>query len=254
MRIPHYIKSITFLLFLTFIAGCTKDQKPDAQQLVNESIEAHGGKKFDQMAVSFKFRDKQYRALRDNGAFVYSRSFTDSTGQQVHDVLRNSGFEREINGTPVELNEKKTAAYSASVNSVIYFALLPYFLNDDAVLKQYLGETVLKGEPYHMVKVTFEQEGGGDGFKDEYVYWLHKKNKTMDYLAYSFQENGGGTRFREATNARDIKGLRFQDYNNYTASENVPMERYGELFEEGKLEKVSEINLEEVKVSDLPQK
>ncbi|ARS34146.1 DUF6503 family protein [Pontibacter actiniarum] len=241
------------LLGLLFcFAACSETEKPDAQAIVEAALLAHGSDSLEQSVVSFRLRDKQYRALRDNGAFVYSRTFTDSTGQRVHDVLSNSGFKRSINEEEVELPEEQKQAFSNSVNSVVYFALLPYFLNDAAVQKAYLGEATVKGEPYHKVKVTFAKEGGGDDYEDTYIYWFHQQRHTLDYLAYNFKENGGGSRFREATNPRDIGGVRIQDYNNYKIEDkDFPIQNYDRAFEAGKLEKVSEVNLEEVQVGTL---
>lgn len=217
-----------------------------AQEVVDASIEAHGGKLFDQMAVSFDFRDRHYTAFREDGAYVYTREFTDSLGQ-VRDVLSNDGFYREINGRKVELTEEREEAYANSVNSVIYFALLPYGLNDAAVNKAYLGETSIKGQPYHKIKVTFELEGGGSDHEDEYIYWIHPNNYTVDYLAYSFQVNEGGLRFREAHNRRNIKGVLFADYVNYEpASDTVTLERLDVAFENGGLKKLSDIDLKNI--------
>lgn len=247
--------SIAILFALLVFAGC-QPKAPTAQEIADKAIAAHGGEKFNKGMISFRLRDKLYRSLRDNGAFVYSRTFTDTTGQRIHDVLRNSGFTRTINDVEVNLPEERKKAFSNSVNSVIYFALLPYFLNDDAVQKEYLGEATLKGEPYHKVKVTFKQEGGGQDHEDEYVYWFHQKNHTMDYLAYNYKEDDGsiGTRFREAVNPREIGGIRFQDYINYTSEEkNFKIENYEQAFEAGSLKKVSDIKLEEIQVSDLPK-
>ncbi|MDX5435801.1 MAG: hypothetical protein LPK03_01315 [Pontibacter sp.] len=243
----------TWLLGLLLLcAACSQSNQPDAQGIVDAALQAHGAGNLDQSIVTFKLRDMQYRALRDNGAYVYSRTFTDSTGQRVHDVLSNSGFKRTVNDVEVELPEERKEAFSNSVNSVIYFALLPYYLNDAAVQKEYLGEVTVKGEPYQKVKVTFAQEGGGEGFQDQYVYWFHKNRHTMDYLAYNFKENGGGSSFREATNTREVGGVRVQDYNNYKiADKDFPIENYDRAFEAGKLEKVSEINLEAVQVKGL---
>lgn len=241
------------LSLVVFSFSCTDKEKPDAQQIIDAAIAKHGVQNLDKSVVTFKFRDKQFRALRDNGAFVYSRSFIDdSTGQHIHDVLSNSGFKRSIDDVAVELTQEKSAAYTASVNSVIYFAFLPYFLNDAAVQKQYLGEATVKGKPYHKVKVTFAQEGGGEDFEDEFVYWIHQNEHTLDYLAYSYQEEDGiGTRFREAVNPREIGGVRIQDYNNFKATKELPLENYDKAFEAGELEKISEINLEDVKVDKL---
>ncbi|GAB3820403.1 DUF6503 family protein [Pontibacter rugosus] len=244
----------TLLLLATLLAfaACSEEKEPRAQAIVDAALAAHGAENLEQGVVSFRFRDTQYRALRDNGAFVYSRTFTDSTGQRVHDVLSNSGFKRTVQDQAVGLTEEKQQAYSASVNGVIYFALLPFSLNDAAVQKQYIGEASINGEPYHKVKVTFTQQGGGEDFEDEYVYWFHQQKHTMDYLAYNFTQNGGGSRFREAVNSRTIGGIRFQDYNNYKAADkDFPIENYDRAFEAGKLEQVSEINLEEVQVGTL---
>ncbi|GAB3540583.1 hypothetical protein GCM10027443_38710 [Pontibacter brevis] len=246
--------AIVLLLLALFSVGCTKNDTSEAQTIVDRAIAAHGGQHLDQGVVSFTLRDRQYRALRDNGAYVYSRTFTeDSTGQRIHDVLSNSGFKRTTDGQEVDLPQERKEAYSASVNSVIYFALLPYFLNDPAVQKQYIGETTVKGEPYHEVQVTFAAEGGGEDHEDVYVYWIHQERNTMDYLAYNFKEEDGsiGTRFREATNPREVGGVRFQDYINYTSKEDFPLQNYERAFEAGKLEKVSEINLEDVQVRGL---
>ncbi|MBC5773744.1 hypothetical protein H8S95_06695 [Pontibacter sp. KCTC 32443] len=250
-----FYTSVAILFVLLVFAGC-KQQEPTAQEIVDKAIAAHGGDKYKEGVISFRLRDKQYRALRDNGAFVYSRTFTDSTGQRVYDVLQNSGFTRTINDVEVNLPEERKKAFSNSVNSVIYFALLPYFLNDDAVRKEYLGEATLKGEPYYKVKVTFAQNGGGEDHEDEYVYWFHQQRHTMDYLAYNYKEDDGsiGTRFREAVNGREIGGIRFQDYVNYTSEEKpFQIENYDKAFEAGKLKKVSDINLEEIQVGDLPR-
>ena len=245
---------ILLVLLLFTAAGCTQEEKTEAQEFVDAAIAAHGGERLDKSVVTFKLRDTQYRALRDEGAYVYSRTFTDdSTGQRIHDVLRNSGFERTVDDAVVALPQERQEAFSASVNSVIYFALLPYFLNDDAVQKAYIGEATVKGEPYQKVRVTFEATGGGEDYEDIYVYWFHQQRHTMDYLAYSFEEEDGseGTRFREAVNPREVGGVRFQDYINYTSKEKFPLENYDRAFEQGKLEKVSEVILEDVKVSGI---
>ena len=244
----------SLILAILILSACDKSEKPDAQQIVDQAISAHGGEHLDKAVVTFNFRDRQYRALRDQGAYVYSRTFTDdSTGQRIHDVMSNSGFKRTADDVEVELPQERQEAFTASINGVVYFALLPYFLNDAAVQKEYLGEATVKGEPYHKVKVTFAQEGGGEDFEDEYVYWFHQQKHTMDYLAYSFKEEDGseGTRFREAVNPRKVGGVLFQDYINYTSKEKFPLQNYDKALEAGKLEKVSDINLEEIKVSGL---
>ena len=71
----------------------------------------------------------------------------------------------------------------------------------------------------------------------------------MDYLAYSFHVNGGGTRFRKAINRREINGITFQDYINYTATTEVEnIADFDQLLKDQKLEEVSIIDLKNVVV------
>lgn len=249
-RFPFSVSRLAFWIIgvaALLSAGCSS--RPDAQQIVDRAIAAHGSEKLQQAVVEFDFRDRHYRAERDGGTYAYHRIFTDSTGQ-VHDVLTNDSFTRRKNGKEVALPEKQKRNFTASVNGVIYFALLPFSLNDQAVIKEYVGEATIKGEPYHKVLVTFQEEGGGEDHEDVFVYWFHQQRHTMDYLAYSYQEDDGmGTRFREAINSRDISGIRFLDYINYrTDSMQVPLEQYDRLFKAGHMEELSRVELENVRV------
>lgn len=234
--------------------GCSGEgDKPEsensqrAQAIIDSAIMVHGGEKYEQLNVQFGFRDKRYSARRNEGKFTYTRSFTDSAGNEVRDILNNEGFIREINGKRADLAEEREKAFTASVNSVIYFALLPYGLNDPAVNKEYLGETHINQEPYHKIKVSFDEEGGGEDFEDEYIYWIHKIKYTMDYLAYSFHVNGGGMRFRKALSPKELNGIRFLDYVNYKpASDSISLQSLDSLFELNMLEEVSQIRLENI--------
>ena len=66
------IKHIYILLAFLLLAavGCTPEDKSEAQAVVDAAINAHGGQHLDQSVVTFRFRDRQYRALRDNGALL----------------------------------------------------------------------------------------------------------------------------------------------------------------------------------------
>jgi hypothetical protein len=221
-----------------------------AQRIIDQAVAAHGGKALSSSHISFDFRKKHYEALLNQGQFTYESTGEDSTGALVYDVLTNDSFVRSVDGQPFELTQEDQRRYGNSLNSVVYFVLLPYPLNDPAVNKEYLGETTLRGEPYHKIRVTFSPENGGDDFDDEYIYWIHQERHTMDYLAYSFEVNGGGTRFREAYNPRVIEGIRFNDYINYESTvDDFALEDYDQLFEAGKVKELSRIETENIEVA-----
>lgn len=225
-----------------------------AQRVVDESIKAHGGSAYRSFFLQFDFRNRHYTVAREDGIFTYTREFADSTGQ-VKDVLNNDGFTRYRNNSVVSLTDARRKAFTSSVNAVIYFALLPFGLNDDPVNKEWINETTIRGEVYDVVRVTFDEMGENSDHQDVFLYWFHKTRHTMDYFAYSYESDGGGIRFREAVNPRKAGGILLQDYINYKPKhDSIPLEDLQSLFLSGNLEKVSEIRLENVVVKDYPGK
>ncbi len=231
-----------------------KEPKKNLPQTKEEKIIAaviaqHGGDKYKKVKVAFDFRKKHYNYMKNGGKFQFERSFEHDSLGKVHDVLNNDGFTRKADGKVLDVTEEWKGKYSSSVNSVMYFTFLPFNLNDGAVIKKYIGETTIKGKPYHQIQVTFKKEGGGEDHSDVYMYWFNKDKNTMDYFAYSYEVNEGGVRFREAFNPRIIEGITFLDYKNYKAKKGTPLTDLPKMFDEGELELLSKIENENVKVS-----
>jgi hypothetical protein len=242
------MKYLSVFSFLVLLSGCEQN---NPQRIVDGSIDAHGGKLFEDVHIEFDFRNRHYTSHRQGGVFTYTREFTDTSGN-VKDVFSNESFHREINGNLAKITEERAKAYSNSVNSVIYFALLPYGLNDAAVEKTYATQTEINGKKYHVIKVTFQKEGGGKDYEDVFLYWIDQESKKVDYLAYTYESDGGGIRFREAMNRRTIEGILFQDYINYEPSDvNVSLDEMENLYKNGQLKKLSDIVLENITVKPL---
>ncbi len=221
----------------------------DPQKIVDLAIDAHGGQKYRRARIEFDFRESHVTVERKGGLFSYEREFRDN-GALVHDVLTNEGFYREVDGERVTLTGEDLKRQRNSLNSIAYFFLIPFGLNDDAVRKRFLGEIVVKSEPYYKIQVTFDEEGGGDNPHVVFVYWIHQRTFTVDYLAYRFNDKRDGSRFREAYQVRTIEGIRFADYINYKANDNTtPLADYNRLFEQGNLSEISRIINENVTVA-----
>jgi hypothetical protein len=244
------INTISVLVIILVCFSC--NQRSEAEKIVDASIEAHGGKTYESAKIEFDFRNIHYTIFKTPTAYEYIREFSDSTGT-VKDVLNNAGFVRTVNGAKIDtLTEERVGAFSRSINSVAYFAFLPYGLNDAAAVKSYLGETEIKGEKYHLIKVTFVPEGGGEHFEDEFLYWIGVDDYYLDYMAYDYHTDGGGVRMREVSGVTEVGGIRFQNYLNLKpADKNTPVENMQELYISGKLEQLSEINMENIQVGPI---
>ena len=230
------LKSFTLLLLPSIIVltSCGSNQ-PSGEEIMDKAFARHGGEFLKNLEVDFKFRNHKYTAKLVQGEFTFQDRVSmdgESNFNQPRLVSNNSSLDRLLPNT----------------TSVIHFALLPYNINDSMAHKQLMCTSEIKGEPYYKVEVTFDKNNGGEDFEDVYVYWVHKKNFTIDYLAYSFHINGGGVRFRQAYNQREVNGVRFQDYINYTIDKDFPAQELDYAFQTGLLREISRIDLEDIAV------
>lgn len=238
-----------YLLVFTLVFYSCTSFLTDPQKIIDKSIEAAGGNRYLNSTIEFDFRDRHYVAKRNGGSFSYERIFKDSIGT-IRDIVSNKGHVREINGMMEILPDSMSVKYTASTNSVIYFALLPYGLNDPSVRKKYLGDTMIENQIFYKVEIFFAQEGGGEDFQDVFHYWINREDFTIGYMAYSFSENDETSlRFRKAINPIKVNGIHFYDYINYKPKSNsVKMEELELLFTKGELEELSKIELLDIVV------
>lgn len=217
----------------------------EARRVIDRAILAHYGRVPDTLDVTFRFRNRNYRIHRRGGEYAYGRDYPDTLAdgrvQTVRDELTNDGLARTVDGVAVELTAKERGAAARAVNSVRYFFLLPYGLNDPAVNARLLDTTTIDGRTYDRVRVTFDRAGGGRDYEDVYHHYFNRETGELDYLAYNFAVNGGGVRFREATNKRRLGGVLFQDYVNYGLDGDTALARVERRFANGELRQLSRI-------------
>lgn len=235
------------LIYLLFILPITLFAQDKAHKIVKKSIKAHGGKAYNNFAVSLDFRQFHLVLKRNKTLFQYERTMSDTTQTVWHDVLNNDGFYRERNGVKVDLDARDTKKYHEGINSQAYFLLLPYKLSDKAVILKYLGEATIEGQKQYKIQVSFQQEGGGEHYEDVFCYWINQKTYLIDYIAYS----EGGPRFRKATQRHKAAGIVFQDYDNYEIKDKkVPTSDYDRIFTEGGAKLLSKIEHTNFKVAN----
>jgi hypothetical protein len=243
--------TVYFLVYL-LISSCGNTEFMEEEELIeeiqdssvillNEMLEAHG-----QLGdYEFTFRGDLYGMRETIDGFSYTKfKVTDTT--QIQDLMSNEGFSRIVNDTYIELSDEDAKKYREALNSVFYFVCLPQRLEDPGVNIEVVNPTQINDQHYSVLKVTFNEEGGGTDYQDVYYYWINQSNHQMDFLAYEYNVNGGGVRFREAFNSRMIEGMRFQDYINYSAPVGTPLDSLPVLFERGELEQLSLIITEDV--------
>ena len=248
MNKTKLINSLIMFIFFFALRGMAQSGT-DAQLIINKTIESYGGKAYKNAVIEFDFRGRHYKILRNKGKVLFERIYKDTAGN-IKEGFNNKIVFKEVDGHAIDLTQKKANSIKESVNSVVYFFSLPYLLNDRAIIKKYLGIGTVKGKTYYKIGVTFKQEGGGADFQDRYVYWIHKENYSMDYFAYYFHINGGGSRFRRIHNTRSVNGIIFGDQENFTSEKiNMNIEDYDKMYEGENLKKISDINIENIKVN-----
>lgn len=251
-------KSILPFLAIILLVSCNTEKKLKKTEIktekevnkgvtfINKAIQAHGGELYNSASYQFSFRNNQYSFTNTKESYKYTVLRKNKNNEAVLDVLSNTKFSRFINDKETTLSDKDNLRYSEALNSVIYFATLPYKLKDTSVNKNYIGKTTIKNKEYNVVEIYFNKEGGGKDFDDIYYYWINTTTNIIDYFAYNYKVNNGGVRFRSAYNKRNVGGIIFQDYINFKAPVETPLADLPSLFEKNELKEVSRILTENV--------
>ncbi|MCH8534448.1 MAG: deoxyribose-phosphate aldolase [Flavobacteriaceae bacterium] len=243
------LKQLFFLIFVSLnLISCNQDQQLTADSIIDQAVFKSGTFHFANAKVKFDFRDITYTSLGECGEFKLKREFTKDSAI-IEDVFDQKKFQRKVNQQKVSVSDSLANLYAESINSVLYFVQLPYRLKDPAVQKKLIGKENINGNEYHKIKVSFQEEGGGQDFEDIYMYWIHTETFDVDYLAYSFLVNGGGIRFREAYNPRKVNNIKFVDYRNYDVkNKNIKLEDLAKLFQNKELKLISSIENSNIEV------
>ncbi len=251
------------LVALVALAACEPPARGpsgdvEALALLDRARIHHGSAVLDRAEVTFSFRGVPFVLRRDGGRFRYARTFTDSLGRSVEEVVDNDGAHRFVEGEEVALSRGEADRVGTAVNSVAYFALLPAPLADPAVHARLLSPDRVGGEAYDRVEVTFEREGGGADWEDRYVYWLRQVDGQIGHYAYTYEPTPGdtartetGTRFRVPLGATRVGGVLFQDWQNLTADPLEALDHFGDLYDAGETFEVSTVVLDSIRVRPL---
>ena len=224
------------------------DAAARARKIIRRAIETHGHDRFANIEVSFVFRGTRHRMTRRDGRFEYER-WAPEGSTTVHEILDNDGYRALANGRSLTLPSRVRTARSSSLNSVVYFASLPFVLQDPAVRAQALASAVIKAKTYDTVEVRFVEEDGGVDHDDVFRYWFERQSGRLRYLAYRFHTGRGGVRFRVATDWPRSDGVTFVQWDNFGVDDKtISLASLPSRWAEGRLPKLSTIRLDEIVV------
>ena len=243
------MRYFAIVIYLFLVVSCQNSQEElTVQSIIDKAIKNACRGNCERANIDFVFRNRRYVSRRFGPQYQLERITSDGKGK-TRDVLSNNGFQRYRNDTLLVIPDSMAIKYSNSVNSVHYFAQLPYGLNAPAARKELVGSVIIKGEPYFKIRVSFSELGGGKDYEDVFIYWIHEETYYVDYLAYSYITDGGGIRFREAYNPRVLSGIRFVDYKNFKpTTDRVELLQMDQLYEADKLVLLSKIETEAISV------
>ncbi|MBZ0113059.1 MAG: hypothetical protein K8J08_11400 [Thermoanaerobaculia bacterium] len=251
--------SLTFLLGLSLGAPATgaEEAAPTRLEIVDRSIEFHGGDLYRHSVVSFAICSKSgcfdVTTRMDGG--LYDHTAEESQGDRRRWARStNDSIEGREFGKEIPVSESEAQRWRDWVTARVYFALLPFRLTDPSVYQHDLGTVDWEGRELHRVKVTFEGKSSSDA-SDEFLYWFDPKTARLEFFAYTYVNSDGsrGLRFRKLHNYRRVGGILVFDQENFGREDHsLALEEINPTTVRERLQEVSQIRLEDVEVEPLP--
>ncbi len=235
-------------------AAAGAPQEPPTQkrlEIVDRAIEHHGGDAYTasetRMTLCSRAGCSRITAITDG--WDYDLEVTARVGDGERRVrITNDTVEQWIDGETVEVPAERRQQLRDWVMARVYFAFLPYRLNDPSVLKQDLGIEEWEGRELHRVRVTFVPGSSTDA-EDVFLYWLDPASGRLEQFAYSFTRGEGGLRFRRAFNYRRVGGILFFDQENLGVDgPGFSVDEIDPEFVERRMRHVSTVELRDISV------
>ena len=222
--------------------------------IVTRAIEHHGGDIYRHSESSLELC---------SGSGCYRMTVRIDGGEYRHEVsgpyrgrtrtvkADNRTVSVSRDGEPLAVIPEARQAARDWATARIYFAFLPYRLNDPGVLQEDLGIEEWEGRRLHKIKVGFVAGSSTDA-EDEYLYWFDPETARLEQLAYSFTGKPGGLRFRRLSNYRRVGGILFFDQSNLgVEGSGLRVEEIDPAFVRGRMREVSEVSLRDITVNSL---
>ncbi len=224
-------------------------------EIVSRAIEHHGGEVYRRSETSVELC---------SGSGCYGMNVRTDGGMYRHEVsgpyrggiravrADNDSVSVSWQGEPVAATSEEWQSLRDWATARIYFAFLPYRLNDPGVLQEDLGIEEWEGRRLHRVKVHFEAGSSTDA-EDEYLYWFDPDTARLEQFAYSFTGDPGGLRFRRLSNYRRVGGILFFDQANLgVEGAGLSVDEIDPAFVDARMRQVSKVELRGIEVSPLP--
>ncbi len=223
-------------------------------EIVVRAIEHHGGELYRRSETALRLCSRsgcyQIRSRVDGGLFDHRVSGPYRGGQRTVRIT-NDSVSLESNGVPEPVPPEATQALRDWVMARVYFAFLPYRLDDPDVRYRDLGVERWRGRPLHRVKIGFAAGSSTDA-DDEYLYWFDPETARLEQFAYSFAGDPGGLRFRRLSNYRRVGGILFFDQENLgVEGPGLGVDQIAPGFVRDRMRPVSEVTLRDVRVRPL---
>ena len=127
-RITSKLLLVSIIVTINFsLFWACKKELTQADIIINECIEAHGGENFNQINIGFDFRDKHYNLQKNGNEYFYERIAKDTVGVVTKDIFTNTKFERTLAGKSAPLADSMVLKYKNSINS----ELIPFSISSN---------------------------------------------------------------------------------------------------------------------------
>jgi hypothetical protein len=233
-----------------------------ARELVARSIAHHGGELYESSRITLDLCSKSgcsaLEVRQDGGVYEYCATAKVKAG--LRKVCIDNEAAREwldgvgVTGASVPGSEAaiaRDAALRDWVMQRVYFAFLPYRLEDPSVRLEDLGFEAWDGRELRKIKVSFEAGSSTDA-DDEFIHWFDPESARLELFVYSYEVNEGGLRFRRLKDHRRVGGILLFDQENFgVEGRGLSVDLVSPAYVEASMRHVSIVELRDIVVAPI---
>lgn len=224
----------------------TLDTAYDQEKVLQNILETHGVKSFDENTIHLKIENTKYtHRMMEGRPFLSQERIKDL---QTHKATYYGGTVNYlIDGSLQDESTYPRMMLERSLYGFLQTYFIPFTLRTNDVKWSSLPEVTIRSAEYFVLQGQITNEIPLP--PDTYILYIDKEKFTIDYLALRHPLTSNVNQFRRMINPRKINGVLFQDYIIFTPKDStIPLEQLYEYFNKTDLKVIRTIALNEIEV------
>ena len=237
-----------FIALLVFSCNDGVMEGPDANTILEKSINTSGASNFYNSTITFNVKELEYELYRKE--HISKFTMTRRVDTILYKAVYNMGeFGYYVNGELQNQTSQAKVFFDTKLIGFVYTQSIPFVLDQNAIKVTRLKDAKIDGNTYFTVYASNKDPEMLP--QDEFILYINPETYLVEFYTQKYSLFQNRQLFKKAVNPRLVNEVHFVDYQVFYEKKDsqTPLEEFYNLYNDEKLSRQDDIILENINVA-----